>query len=128
MTKILSVDPNKARAAGWIDFDRIPVNQYSRTIADEKANYTKEQLVRIFHDMTVIREFETMLNSIKRTGEYNGMKCGYGGPAHLSMGQEASAVGQAYSLTIDDFIFGSHRSHGEILAKGLSAIAKLSDD
>jgi 2-oxoisovalerate dehydrogenase E1 component len=29
------------------------------------------------------------------------------------------------TLTVDDFIFGSHRSHGEILAKGLSAISKL---
>jgi 2-oxoisovalerate dehydrogenase E1 component len=27
---------------------------------------------------------------------------------------------------VDDFIFGSHRSHGEILAKGLSAIHQLS--
>nr|HPJ76745.1 thiamine pyrophosphate-dependent enzyme [Clostridia bacterium] len=36
-------------------------------------------------------------------------------------------VGEAYTLGIDDFIFGSHRSHGEILAKGLSAIEKLSD-
>ncbi|NLG24288.1 MAG: dehydrogenase, partial [Clostridiales bacterium] len=36
-------------------------------------------------------------------------------------------VGQAFHLTTDDFIFGSHRSHGEILAKGLSAIAKLPD-
>lgn len=43
------------------------------------------------------------------------------------MGQEASAVGQAYILNINDYIFGSHRSHGEILAKGLSAIEKLSD-
>ncbi len=128
MTKILTVDPQKARAAGWIEFDRIPVNQYNRTVKDERANFSDDQLVRIFHDMTVIREFESMLNSIKRTGEYNGLKCGYGGPAHLSMGQEASAVGQAYHLTIDDYIFGSHRSHGEILAKGLSAISKLSDD
>jgi 2-oxoisovalerate dehydrogenase E1 component len=36
-------------------------------------------------------------------------------------------VGQAYHLTPDDFIFGSHRSHGEILAKSLSAIEKLSE-
>jgi 2-oxoisovalerate dehydrogenase E1 component len=43
------------------------------------------------------------------------------------MGQEASSVGQAYLLTSEDFIFGSHRSHGEILAKGLSAIHKLSE-
>ena len=50
------------------------------------------------------------------------------GPAHLSMGQEAAAVGQAFHLTADDFIFGSHRGHSDILAKGLSAIEKLSDD
>ncbi|HAC73828.1 MAG TPA: hypothetical protein DCF46_09550, partial [Porphyromonadaceae bacterium] len=31
-------------------------------------------------------------------------------------------------LTVDDFIFGSHRSHGEILAKGMSAIHKLADE
>ena len=34
----------------------------------------------------------------------------------------------AYKLDINDYIFGSHRSHGEILAKGLSAIQKLDDD
>lgn len=28
----------------------------------------------------------------------------------------------------NDFIFGSHRSHGEVIAKGLSAIEKLSED
>ena len=58
----------------------------------------------------------------------NGVKYNHPGPAHLSIGQEASAVGQAYILDKDDFIFGSHRSHGEILAKGLSAIEKLSDE
>jgi 2-oxoisovalerate dehydrogenase E1 component len=46
----------------------------------------------------------------------------------LSIGPEAAAVGMAYTLGVEDFIFGSHRSHGEILAKGLSAIEKLSDD
>jgi len=34
----------------------------------------------------------------------------------------------AWTLNVDDFIFGSHRSHGEILAKGMSAIYKLDDD
>jgi 2-oxoisovalerate dehydrogenase E1 component len=33
----------------------------------------------------------------------------------------------AWTLNVDDFIFGSHRSHGEILAKGMSAIHKLDD-
>ncbi len=34
----------------------------------------------------------------------------------------------AYNLTPDDYIFGSHRSHGEIIAKGLSAIHSLDED
>jgi 2-oxoisovalerate dehydrogenase E1 component len=79
--------------------------------------------VRIYRDMVVIREFETMLDRIKKEGVYQGIEYQHKGPAHLSIGQEASVVGQAYNLTPEDFIFGSHRSHGEILAKSLSAIA-----
>ena len=78
--------------------------------------------------MLLIREFESMINAIKIEGAYNGVPYNHPGPAHLSMGQEASAVGQAFNLDVDDFIFGSHRSHGEILAKGMSAIRKLDDD
>ena len=77
--------------------------------------------------MRTIREFETMLNEIKVKTDYNGVKYNNPGPAHLSIGQEASAVGQAYCLDINDFTFGSHRSHGEILAKGLSSINKLDE-
>ena len=69
-----------------------------------------------------------MLNLIKTTNEYRGIRYNHPGPAHLSIGQEASAVGMAYTLDRDDFIFGSHRSHGEILAKGLSAINKLDEE
>ena len=83
--------------------------------------------MRIYHDMATIREFEQMLLDIKTKSEYEGIEYNNPGPAHLSLGQEASAVGQAYILTKDDFIFGSHRSHGEILAKGLSCIEKLED-
>ena len=68
-----------------------------------------------------------MLNLIKTTGEYHGISYNHPGPAHLSIGQEASAVGMAYTLSIEDYIFGSHRSHGEILAKGLSSIHQLDD-
>jgi 2-oxoisovalerate dehydrogenase E1 component len=77
--------------------------------------------------MLIIREFETMLNQIKIKNEYHGIPYNHPGPAHLSIGQEAAAVGMAYNLNVDDYIFGSHRSHGEILAKGLSAISKLDD-
>jgi 2-oxoisovalerate dehydrogenase E1 component len=130
MPKSLFIDPVKMRQAGQINFQPIPVNQYNKTIEDELKNnhFTKEDLVNIYHDMSVIREFETMLNLVKTTGSYNGIAYDNPGPAHLSAGQEAAAVGMAYTLTIDDFIFGSHRSHGEILAKGLRSIQQLDDD
>jgi len=127
MPKIQYINPDEVRKPGQIEFNPIPVNQYNKTVEEEKENFSNEDLVRIYHDMVVIREFETMLNLIKTRNEYNGVEYNHPGPAHLSIGQEAAAVGMAYTLGVEDFIFGSHRSHGEILAKGLSAIDKLSD-
>lgn len=127
MPKSLFVDPAATRAAGKITFEDIPVNAYKKTIAQEKKNFSNDDLVRIFRDISVLREFETMLSLIKTQGVYNGVETTYPGPAHLSLGQEAAAVGEAYLLDQNDFIFGSHRSHSEILAKSLSSIQKLDD-
>ena len=127
MPKSQFMDPNVLRKPGFVELNNIPVNQYNKTIAQEKKNFKKDDFIRIYRDMRIIREFETMLYLIKTQGEYNGIAYNNPGPAHLSMGQEASSVGQAYLLDTDDYIFGSHRSHGEILAKGLSAIEKLDD-
>ena len=68
-----------------------------------------------------------MLNLIKTQGAYESVEYNHPGPVYLSIGQEAAAVGQAIHLAPEDFIFGSHRSHGEILAKCLSAIHQLDD-
>ncbi len=127
MPKALSITPESVRAAQVLTLPTIPVNQYKTPLKDERKNYTDAQLLGVLEDMLIIREFETMLDKIKKEGVYEGVKYDHAGPAHLSIGQEASAVGQALTLDIDDHIFGSHRSHGEILAKGLSAIRKLDD-
>ena len=131
MPKSLFIDPNEVRRPQEheIKFPEIPVMQYKKTVKEElnEGNFTKEDLLHIYRDMFTIREFETMLNLVKTTGGYNGVAYNNPGPAHLSMGQEAAAVGMAYTLTTDDFIFGSHRSHGEILAKGLRSIEILPD-
>ncbi len=128
MPKSLYVDPVVTRAAGKIEFKDIPVNVYNKTVAEERSRFSDADLIRIFRDMAVCREFETMLNSIKVNGMYNDINTTYPGPAHLSIGQEAAAVGQAYYLTKDDITLGSHRSHSEILAKSLSCIEKMSDE
>ncbi len=128
MPKNQNIDPAEIRKPHFIEFGKIPVNQYNKSIIEERENYSNGDLIRIFSDMVIIREFETMLNQIKTTNEYNGIKYNHPGPAHLSIGQEASAVGMAYTLDAEDYIFGSHRSHGEILAKGLSAINCLDEE
>ena len=128
MSKQLFVDPNEMRASGYIHFEDIPCNQYKKTVKDELGNFTTEQLINIYRDMLTLREFETMINEIKINGKYNVVSYNHPGPAHLSIGEEAAAVGEAFHMTVDDLIFGSHRAHSDILAKGLSAIEKLSDD
>ncbi len=128
MPKSQYVDPKTAFTPGFIRFEDIPVCQYSKTPEEEKKIYTKDDFLRIYHDMRTIHEFETMLNEVKVKSEYNGVQYNNPGPAHLSIGQEASAVGEAYCLDINDLTFGSHRSHGEILAKGLSSIEKLTEE
>ncbi len=127
MPKSQVICPDQMRRTGCVEFQPIPVNQYVKTVADEASRFPHKDLLRIQRDMEIIRAFETCLNEIKLRGAYKGIEYNHRGPAHLSMGQEASAVGQAFLLDVDDHIYGSHRSHGEILAKGLSAIEKLDD-
>ena len=122
------IRPAEIRQTGELALKPIPVNSYTHTFADELDRYAASDLLRIHRDMATIRGFETMLNEVKTKREYGGVAYDHRGPAHLSIGQEASAVGQAFLLDVNDHIFGSHRSHGEILAKGLSAIEKLPDD
>jgi 2-oxoisovalerate dehydrogenase E1 component len=127
MPKSIVIEPERVFASETIGFTPIPVNAYSKTAAEELAEYSREDFLNIWRDLCAIREFETILNEIKTKGSYKGVTYNHAGPAHLSIGQEAAAVGMAFSLAPEDHIFGSHRSHGEILAKGFSAIRQLSE-
>ncbi|HOL73192.1 MAG TPA: thiamine pyrophosphate-dependent enzyme [Bryobacteraceae bacterium] len=128
MPKSIPITPEKVFAPGRIQFKDIEINAYQRTIQEEAAVYSREDFLHIWTDMCAIREFETILNEIKTKGSYKGIAYNHLGPAHLSIGQEAAAVGMAFLLGPDDHIYGSHRSHGEILAKGFSAIRKMSEE
>jgi 2-oxoisovalerate dehydrogenase E1 component len=121
------VEPEEVVAPGSIHFSDIPVNVYRRTLDEERGHYSTEEFLNIWQDMCAIREFESALNEIKIKGTYKGLAYQQAGPAHLSIGQEAAAVGMAFILTPEDHIFGSHRSHGEILAKAFSAIRQLDE-
>jgi 2-oxoisovalerate dehydrogenase E1 component len=128
MPKVQLVDPTKVRKAGKIKIKDIPVNQYQSDFTKEVKKWGKDRLKASYYHMLLIREFETVLDSIKKTGAYKGVEYNHQGPAHLSIGQESAAVGQSMALSHEDFIFGSHRSHGEILAKTLSAIVTMNEE
>ena len=125
MPKTILVDPGQYRSAGELSFPAIPLHAYRTPLAEERARRGDRALIEILRHMLIVREFETMLGSFKAKGAYQDISYTYKGPAHLSIGQEGAAVGAALALTPEDHIFGSHRSHGEFIAKGLSAIAQL---
>ncbi len=127
MPKTIVVNPADIRRRETIALKSIPLNQYEGNFEAELEKYGSSRLKRILYDMMIIREFENMLDSIKREGAYQGISYDHKGPAHLSAGQEAASVGQCVNLGPEDFIFGSHRSHGEILAKCFSAIQSLDE-
>ncbi|MFP4232419.1 MAG: thiamine pyrophosphate-dependent enzyme [Spirochaetaceae bacterium] len=127
MPKSITIDPYEVRAKNTVTVDPIPINRYVSDPKVERERYGRDTLRALLRDMITIRTFESMLDSIKKNGSYEGIEYEHKGPAHLSIGQESSAVGQCVHLDPDDFIFGSHRSHGEILAKCFSAIRKLDE-
>jgi TPP-dependent pyruvate/acetoin dehydrogenase alpha subunit len=63
--------------------------------------------------MLLIREFETTLDALSMGGKIPG-------GLHLSIGQEAVAVGIAAALEPQDVVACSHRSHHHAIAKGLT--------
>jgi len=70
--------------------------------------------------MHLIRKFE-------ETAEASYMRGLIHGTMHLSIGQEASAVGSILPLRRDDYILSTHRGHGHCLAKGADPALMLAE-
>lgn len=66
----------------------------------------------LYREMLRIRRFEERIAALYPEQE---MKC----PVHLCIGQEAVAAGVCAHLGDEDYLFGTHRSHGHCIAKGL---------
>jgi len=70
-----------------------------------------QSLLECYKTMLKIRMVE---QRIAEEYKYDEMKT----PIHLSIGQEAIAVGVCRNLKPDDYLFVTHRSHAQYLAKG----------
>jgi len=69
------------------------------------------RLVGMLRTMLLIRAFEEKADELFALGRIHGTM-------HLSLGQEAVAVGVCAALRPDDYILSTHRGHGHCLAKG----------
>jgi len=87
---------------------------------------TKQEAIDLLEDMLMVRELEEMIVKL-RSGGYEPLPgYDYRGPTHVSVGQEATAVGGCAPLRITDNITSTHRGHGESLAKGTIAMRRMS--
>ena len=77
-------------------------------------------LVEMYRRMLVIRGFEERVSALYRDGEVPGF-------VHLSIGQEATAVGACWPLGPADVITSTHRGHGHCLAKGLDPVGMFAE-
>ncbi|RUX27627.1 thiamine pyrophosphate-dependent dehydrogenase E1 component subunit alpha [Mesorhizobium sp. M7A.F.Ca.US.011.01.1.1] len=90
----------------------------SKAVTDSRANlpfvyrhYSAEHLREVLHKMYLIRRFEEGAEECYTRGLIHGTM-------HLSIGQEASAMGICMPLAEDDQITSTHRGHGHCIAKG----------
>ena len=74
-------------------------------------HYSPEQLKEALRKMYLIRRFEEGAEESYTRGLIHGTM-------HLSIGQEASAVGISMPLHDNDMITSTHRGHGHCIAKG----------
>ena len=76
--------------------------------------------LRMYRLVRRIRSFEESLVTLFGDGKVYGT-------AHTCVGQEGVAVGALFDLTDDDFVTGTHRSHGHCIAKGADVGAMMAE-
>ncbi|HSK68506.1 MAG TPA: thiamine pyrophosphate-dependent dehydrogenase E1 component subunit alpha [Candidatus Limnocylindria bacterium] len=76
-----------------------------------QKEYTKEFLLGLYRRMLRIRKFEEQAKECFTKGML-------AGNIHLAIGQEATEVGACAALKDTDYITGTHRGHGQCIAKG----------
>lgn len=127
MSNYLYADSRKTAANTALRPKEIPVCRYQLSVSDEKRIYSPREFLRIYRDMALIREFETMLSDLKLSGTYQDITYRIKDDLTLDIGREAFSVGEAYALDKNDLVFSSEKSLGDVIAKGLSAISKMTD-
>jgi len=84
-------------------FDKQPGEKHVKT--------TKNEKLALLREMLLVRAFEERAGELFQENFIPGF-------IHLSIGEEASAVGTCSVLREDDYVATTHRGHGHMIAKG----------
>ena len=77
------------------------------------AKLSHKRLAEMYETMVAIRAFEEKANELFQLDKVMGA-------IHLSVGQEACAVGAIGALDDGDYIVSNHRGHGHMITRGAS--------
>ena len=113
-----------------LEFEPIPAFSYAKSLQQElkEKTITAPEALWLYEQMLCVRAFEEMILAV-RNQAYPAIKgFEYRGPTHLSIGQEASAVGSCSAIRLTDYITSTHRGHGESIAKGCMAVKQRADE
>jgi 2-oxoisovalerate dehydrogenase E1 component len=111
---------SRGRSYAGLDGEAERLRQELSPDSGPAARLTPAALRQAYRAMLRIRRIEERI--AERYGDQE-MRC----PVHLSIGQEAAAVGACLPLSREDLIVTSHRGHGHYLAKGGSLQAMLDE-
>src|SRR4051812_27513392 len=115
-TRLPSTAPGAGKVGG--------ISMESRMVCTDQYNtcfvLSTAELLEMHRRMLVIRGFEERVAALYRDGEVPGF-------VHLSIGQEAAAVGACWPLRPTDVITSTHRGHGHCLAKGLDPLGMFAE-
>ena len=92
----------------------------SSAVAAPGSHPGKEECLRLYEKMFLLRHFEQTAGALYKKGEMPGF-------IHLYVGEEATAVGVCAHLTHQDWITSTHRGHGHALAKGMPARSLMAE-
>lgn len=110
-------------------YSGIPIYRYTPTLKEalNQKLIDETSVKRMLEAMIVQRTFEEMVRDLdsKRFIPFDGYE--FRGTAHLSVGQEATAVGAMAALSKEDYITSTHRGHGHCLNKGLFALYQMNE-
>src|SRR5262245_65329191 len=97
-----------------------PVSARREPDVGAPPDLTKDQEIKAFREMLLIRRFE------EKAGQMYGMGL-IGGFCHLYIGQEAVVVGMQTALKPEDQVITTYRDHGHMLACGMDPAGGMAE-